>query len=232
MKEMLKGKIKFEAVVFDMDGTLLEFKFEFMRAKEDIIRKFDLMGLDMSEISPQQTTQTIIERAEVKAIEKRSEVLREEIIQTSEKVFGRYEVKAAHQSELRGNAISTLDSLSKRDVKLGLMTNSVREAANINLEKHNLERYFRSVVTRNEISKMKPNCEGLEKVISHLGVSAERTMYVGDSVIDIKAAKSAGIISVAIIGGVHSTKILKEVSKFVTTSALSKYCENFSEKIR
>ena len=205
---MLSEQVKCDAVIFDLDGTLIEFKFEYMRAKEDIIRKFGLMGLDISEISPHQTIQAILEKAEEKAIENRSRILCEEIRTTSEEVFGKYEIKAARQSELRGDAISTLDTLTERGIKLGLMTNSGREAATINLEKHNLKTYFRSVVTRNEISKLKPDCEGLEKVIHHLGLFAERTVYVGDSVLDIKAAKGANIMSVAIVGGVHSAKIL------------------------
>jgi phosphoglycolate phosphatase-like HAD superfamily hydrolase len=48
---------------------------------------------------------------------------------------------------------------------------------------------------------MKPDSAPIKKILAELGVSTETAILVGDSMIDVMAAKAAGIRSVAVSTG-------------------------------
>jgi len=65
------------------------------------------------------------------------------------------------------------------------------------LVEHGLEGYFDLVVSSLDVACPKPDPESLIRILEHFGVSSREAIYIGDSEIDEKAARAAGIPLVA-----------------------------------
>ena len=85
-----------------------------------------------------------------------------------------------------------LSTLRGRDIKTGIITGKSRGAWDIT-RRHVRLGEFDVMVFDDDVSEPKPDCEGLLKAVSDLDASPDETVYVGDSVDDLKAAKAAGI---------------------------------------
>jgi phosphoglycolate phosphatase-like HAD superfamily hydrolase len=69
------------------------------------------------------------------------------------------------------------------------------------LEKLGIAGFFRIVVSRDEVTKIKPHPEGLLKAAQDLALDAEALLYVGDSIKDVDAAHAAGMAACHLDGG-------------------------------
>ena len=67
------------------------------------------------------------------------------------------------------------------------------------MEKFDLNQYFDMVVTAlpKDVKNPKPHPEGVEKILSELNVDGGKTLYVGDSEVDQKTARSSGVKFIA-----------------------------------
>jgi putative hydrolase of the HAD superfamily len=96
----------------------------------------------------------------------------------------------------------TKDVLEKlHDVyKLGVVSNfAIPECVDELLQKYGLEKFFDVVVVSGAVNKRKPSPEIFQKALSEMGVSAEETVFVGDTVdADVIGAKAAGMKSIFI----------------------------------
>ena len=73
----------------------------------------------------------------------------------------------------------------------------VREA----LEGLTLNRYFAAVVTGEDVTRNKPDPEGIQMVLKRMEVRPSRVIMVGDSASDIQAGRNAGVITGAALWG-------------------------------
>lgn len=87
-----------------------------------------------------------------------------------------------------------LENLSKNYL-LGILTGRPKEEAFIALNKNKAADYFKVVIAMEDcLGKGKPNPFGLLLALEKLGsLDSKNAIYVGDSLDDIRAAKSAGV---------------------------------------
>jgi len=97
------------------------------------------------------------------------------------------------------HAKSALEKLHKR-YRLGIVSNfAIPECVDKLLERHSLDKLFDAVVVSGAVNKRKPSPEIFEKALEKLGVSAENTVFVGDTLdADIEGAKNAGMKAIYI----------------------------------
>jgi HAD superfamily hydrolase (TIGR01509 family) len=95
---------------------------------------------------------------------------------------------------------AALEALHKR-VPLGVYTGAGAQASRIVLERAGLATFFDTVVGGDEVTRPKPDPEGLLLAASRLGVPVDATAYVGDAVRDIEAAHACGALPVAAAWG-------------------------------
>ena len=95
----------------------------------------------------------------------------------------------------------TLRELRDRGFAIGLAT-AARGAwiAHV-LERHEVAHCFGAVVTVAEVTNRKPAPDVVIECLKRLGSQSGRSVYVGDSPIDIIAAKSAGVRSIGVLSG-------------------------------
>ncbi len=90
----------------------------------------------------------------------------------------------------------TLEFLKNKNIKMGIATSRLKNSTTQALANFNIDRYFSSVVSADDVKKHKPDKEPLIKVINELGSSPETTLYVGDSRFDMECAINAGVTPV------------------------------------
>jgi putative hydrolase of the HAD superfamily len=97
------------------------------------------------------------------------------------------------------HAKSALKKLHEK-YKLGIVSNfAIPECVDKLLTKHGLDAFFDVVVVSGAVNKRKPSPEIFEKALEKLGVNAEDTVFVGDTVdADVIGAKAAGMKAVFI----------------------------------
>jgi phosphoglycolate phosphatase len=99
--------------------------------------------------------------------------------------------------------------LSRRGHKLAVATGKGRHGLNLALERSEIANYFQATRTVDECFS-KPHPQMLDELMDLLVVTPERTLMIGDSTYDLEMAKNAGIQSLAVTFGAHSSeKLLK-----------------------
>jgi pyrophosphatase PpaX len=91
-----------------------------------------------------------------------------------------------------------LDRLREAGIVMGIVTGKGRRSADISLRAWGLARYFDVVITGDDVSKPKPDPEGILAAMERLGARAEQTLYVGDSDADVLAGRAANLITVGV----------------------------------
>lgn len=95
---------------------------------------------------------------------------------------------------------TTLTDLAGRGFMLGIVTGSGGHGMAL-LEAARLLGHFRTVVTAYDVERRKPDPQGLLLALERLGATARDSVYVGDSEVDVLAARAAGMQAVAVLSG-------------------------------
>lgn len=205
------------AAIFDIDGTLVTFKFDVRGTRKALLdelkaRSFDTGGLDLT--TP---TQQILDAAKAQVPEDRGAY--EELRRSVYSILDTFELESVASASVFPGTREALRYLKSRGVRIAVLTNSGRRAASETLSRAGLLDCFEFVLTRDETETMKPRPEGLAKAVSILSLPKRGVYYVGDSPYDIAAAKQAGLKVVSVATGNYSEERLrKEGADYVISS--------------
>ena len=103
-----------------------------------------------------------------------------------------------------GTMLATLKSAGLR---LGICTASQGESFRP-LERAGLLDLFEEVVTARDVVRRKPDPEGLMLCMERMGVDPVETVYIGDTVADMRASHAAGLYSVGVLTGAGDSALL------------------------
>jgi HAD superfamily hydrolase (TIGR01549 family) len=189
--------LKLEGVVIDMDGTITKFNLDYMAARRRALDELERLGLRTPEMNEEVNLYVLLNRL-------RDRLEREKFLKlrsTFYHFFEEMELKAARDAVLYPGAADTLRELQSKSLKLGLVTNNSRAGTDFTLKRLNLQGFFDAIVTRDDCEEMKPAGAPVTQILAELRVSREAAILVGDGVLDVMAAKAAGIRSVAVATG-------------------------------
>lgn len=161
-------------VIFDLDGTLVDFCLDFNQLKREIAGK--------------RVEGTLLEY--ISSLEGVERELAEEALKA-------HELKAAGEVELLPHARELLSRLDSMGIKKALFTRNNRQVVEILREKFNLS--FDAVSTR-EDGRVKPSSAQVARILKETGVGAQEALVVGDHEFDLVAAREAGV-RVALLEG-------------------------------
>ncbi|MGI0090249.1 MAG: HAD family hydrolase [Nitrososphaerales archaeon] len=201
-------------MLFDMDGTLIEFKF---KIKESRIAMIDLLrqrGYETNDYSENMRTQDIIDDAKHQWI-KSKELGQTDFSKLQKdlfKILDDFEFEAMKQSTPHPGSLSIVRKIKKAQMLTGVVTNSGRLPAESMLAEYGFMPYLSVLITRNEAPKMKPSPDGLLLATRELGVGALDVLYVGDSILDIEASRLAQVKCAAVPSGLYNAERLQKRS--------------------
>ncbi len=139
----------------------------------------------------------------------------EEIYKYRRKIMQKF---LEHDVKKQPYAKEVVEILKKWDMTLVLATTTTRNNLNTYMVDNedtkslNVASNFSLILTMEDVSNFKPNPEIFNKVLELLGVDKERCIVIEDSIVGIKAAKEAGIDSIA-VKEKHSNETTDELKK-------------------
>lgn len=101
----------------------------------------------------------------------------------------------------------TLDALRCRGIRLGIVSGARPEVMELLRTEGILDR-FDTVILGGDVSRGKPDPEGICKGLSQLDVAPDMALYVGDTPIDIQASHAAGVRAVSVLTGAATSAML------------------------
>jgi HAD superfamily hydrolase (TIGR01509 family) len=224
-----KSQRKVKAILLDLDGVIIKNTFKVNEAKRGLVEKLEKLRLDVSTISVDDTFMDIMAKAEKQVVESKKLDL-EYLKKSMSAVLDKFDFEALSRSELIGGARLVINELRRRSLKLGLVTSSGRARVKVALEKFGLSGCFDVVVSRNDVERIKPSGESVQKAVSTLGYATNEVAYVGDSWADVVASKNAGVMAIAIVGGASPKEKILQASPDVIISSLDELLGIIAEK--
>lgn len=196
---MVKSK-SITAVLFDLEDTLVQTPWanhqHVLKFRRKTREKLLELGIPPSVLEGTERA-TIMRNKSIEYIEKNlTKADAQKIQQKMEKFLIRYELDSAKKSKLFPETIPILESLKKRGVKMGLVTNTSMKAVETIFRVHGLDGYFDIVISREMVKKLKPDPEGVLLAVKKLG--ADNLIMIGDLVHDVLAAKKANGIAILV----------------------------------
>jgi len=201
---MKATKLKVKAILFDLDGTIVDSRDAYLEAAKTA---FHAMGLEPPTM---QTTLQIPKRLE-------QNLSIDDLIHTNTARFLDVYLKTFYAiTELKTKPIpnirTALENLQQK-AKLVLITmrNVPKVSVAKELQQFGLAQYFTCILTAQDTHKPKPSPEALIKALKVIDVQICDCLIVGDSVIDITAGKAAGAKTIAVLSGLYTEQ---ELAKF------------------
>jgi HAD superfamily hydrolase (TIGR01509 family) len=181
-----------EAVVFDLDGVLLDSEQVWDEVREELVKErggrwheqaqTEMMGMSSVEWSRYMHDELDLPEP--------PEEISAEVVKRLDEVYRK-------RLPLIDGAREAVERLAAR-LPLGLASSSNREVIDLVLDLSGLARYFRVTVSSEEVPRGKPAPDVYLEAARGLGVPPERCAAVEDSHNGIRSAKAAGMRVIAI----------------------------------
>jgi HAD superfamily hydrolase (TIGR01509 family) len=132
------------------------------------------------------------------------------------------------ETKLYPNVKETLKDIKehRRDKKIALVTNKPEEISKKILAGLGIRQYFDLIMGPESVKKIKPDPEGIRKVLDTFGIVAEKAIMVGDSYVDVKAGRSAGTNTCGVTYGLGNKKELIKAAPDFYISDMSQLLEH------
>ena len=181
-----------EAVVFDLDGLLLDTEQVWDEVREALTRErggrwSDRAQADMMGMSSPEWSRYMHEEL---GLDESPEELNRLVVE-------RMEDRYREQLPLVDGAVEAVERLADR-WPLGLASSSNRELIDLALELMGIAERFKATVSSEEVARGKPAPDVYLEAARRLGVDPERAAAIEDSENGILAAKAAGMRAIAI----------------------------------
>jgi phosphoglycolate phosphatase len=201
--------MKYKAVIFDLDDTLLDSISARVISLQRVFKKAGISHLDASQF---------IHRLEGSSMSKALAQLAQELGIDADLFLDyrrTYWTKEPGILKLYPGVRQVLESLHERGLKLGLVTNKVVSiefegdiiGAEQEIHELGLADLFSVIIGSENVTSYKPDPEGINKALECLGVSPRETLIVGDSAGDIEAAQAAGCQSCHVTWGLPENEL-------------------------
>lgn len=189
-----------KAVIFDLDGTLLDSSEVYFIATEQVFpEKEKEYGYVLG-----------------KAIERYGASKAAEVVGISKEVMFQYldtwiEIQEDY-TKIFPSTLTLLQHLTEAGFICGINTNRPQSIEQVRrtLKKHAIDHLLPIIQTAFTTDSRKPDPKGINAILSELQISKDQGYFVGDSYVDVLAGKNAGVTTIAVTTGTYSKKELEE----------------------
>lgn len=198
------GSLK--AVFFDLDGTLVKMNVDWEGMRGALKSLFGKYGVADIEFKP------LVEDIET-ALQEIPRKYQKEAGDSAWKIVERFEVRGAKDSSLLNGAKGIVEYLKSKGFYVAIISRNSKKAVEYALNKHGIGNVH-VVLSREDTSFSKPHPQPIIYALQRLKI--ENGLMVGDHPFDIKSGRKAEVVTVGILTGSASKKVLeKEGADFI-----------------
>lgn len=197
-------------VLFDFEGTLVDFQWPLKSAIEECLTALEGAGFKRQWYGDSPTypliyneTLSLSQKGHGKGDPKLDMAIIDEI-------YDKYDAHAMTHWNVYPDTLEMLAAMKEAGFQMGIVSNIGGRALRPTINRLGISNFFRIVITRNEVDRLKPNPDGLLKAAAQLGVAPANVILIGDSLDDVGAARSAGMLAGYLAGGQDSKEAMTQ----------------------
>ena len=193
-------------VIFDLDGTVVDTMDATFRAFQDALGPALGYVPDQDEILARMgpADQEII--ADWVGPERAAEAVA--------RLYASYERRFQGLGPFPG-MVELIERLRAAGRRTALFTGRGRPSTDRILGTMGLAGLFEFTVTGEEVPESKPAPHGILRILEHTGARPEDAVYIGDSPLDVRAGRGAGVAVVTVLWGTHPPREFEEFEALV-----------------
>jgi HAD superfamily hydrolase (TIGR01509 family) len=203
----------FKAIIFDLDGTLINsLPYHFLSFK-DLLLEHNIRVSDthLKKLIGYSTEKILRELKKKYKFQENIQDMREERRYHYFKFVGRRDLVFPGVKRI-------LEDL-RLNYELAVATGSSMIVFEHSTDKE-FQEIFDKVITINDVKKGKPHPDQLILAAKRLRVAPEKCLVIGDSIYDAQAAKNAGMSFIGVTTGYHSVRELKKEGALATIDSI------------
>lgn len=202
-------KLKVDAVLFDLDGTILDSIGIYYQIIEIVFKRLDIPMPSKDKIRDAAKNgefewEQLFPRKTPEEKDRMIKKTREIIAEIYPNLFGTH-------VKLIPKVKEALEIISQKGIKMGIVTSTPRENMKIKLFPlidSGISELLEVIITADDAPRKKPSADPLFECSNRLDILPEHCMYVGDARTDIQAGKAAGMKTVGVLTGFDDYKAL------------------------
>ncbi|WP_309234798.1 HAD family hydrolase [Nocardia sp. XZ_19_385] len=197
------------AVLFDIDGTLVDSNYLHARAWHAAFR-------EAGTIVPTWRIHRAIGMDGAKLVETLAGDLDDAAADHADDLHTRYYLESADQLTLLPGAREALADLHARGLRVVLATSAPPDELSLLRKLLDSESVLYAVTGGEDVETAKPDPSIVRIALDRAGVPPERAVFVGDTVWDVRACASVGVPTVGVLsGGISRAELQDEGAAFV-----------------
>jgi len=224
-----------KAIVWDLDGTLIHFKIDYLRARKVAIKILKNYGVPKHLLTVKYSILENVSSARDYFHKKGfSDEKIERIIADIDKKIMEIELEAALNATMINGIDQVLKFAKSKNLKQAIFTFNTKKNAKISLEKVRLLGFFVLIVGRDNISNLKPHPDHLRFICNELNVEPDEIVVIGDSDRDIEAAINVGAHSIALNtkrSNFHKQETFEKADKIIELNEIPSKLINAIEEL-
>jgi phosphoglycolate phosphatase len=190
----VKTDQKPSAVLFDLDGTLIDTAPDFIRCLNQLRQLHNLEPLAAEQIRPSVSNGA---RAMIR-VGFGLEPEHDGYVEKHTAFLDLYEAGVAVETTLFEGMDLLLENLEARGIPWGIVTNKPVRFAEPLVQALGLAQRCATLICPDHVSERKPHPEPLFLACQRIGAAPEQAIYVGDHERDIEAGRNAGMRTIAV----------------------------------
>jgi len=201
---MENTRLKVKGILLDLDGTIVDSKEAYLEAVKTAFKMTGQRMVDAKIVTeiPKKLEQNLPIKDLLKGIDA------QKFLDAYLKAY--YQATATKTKPIPKISDTLQRLLEKAKLALITMRYVPKEKVVEELENFGLAKYFQYIITALDTHDPKPSPEALIRCAKQLNIQTSECIVVGDSVADIKAGKTAGTKTVAVLSGIFSRKELEK----------------------
>lgn len=194
-----------KAVIFDLDGTLVDSIKDIAVSMNSALEKYNLPihSVEKYKYFVGNGVPKLVERAIPK------EELNEQIFNDVHKAFSEYYRENLDNTTPFDGIIDSLNTLKSRGMRLALISNK-RDVFTQSIAKNLFGDFFDIVLGNNDEYPLKPNPVSTLAILKEFGILPCETVFLGDSGVDMETAVNSGCFPVGVAWGLRTEQELLE----------------------
>lgn len=193
---------KFSAILFDLDGTLLDTLEEIATAANSVLQRWGYAHHDIKAYRRfvGNGVRNLVEQILPEDLRSNHH----DVQQFAEELATEYERRGDRLTKIYPGIPELLTALQDKSISLAILSNKPH-LLTIRCANRFLSQWrFQSILGQQASRPQKPDPAGVIKTAKRLTLSPHSILYVGDTEVDIQTARAAGITSVGVLWGFRS----------------------------